>query len=301
MDHVHRVVRVMNGPAEIVVLGGDANMLDWAETELARLESLWSRFRPDTDVSAMNARAGTGPVDVAPETIAAVAKAVELYWCTDHLFDPTTLDSLEAHGYDRTFEDIKGRDLPEAERDRVRPAPGCSGIVLDRDAGTIELPRGVHIDLGGVGKGLAADHVAAELVRAGAAGACVSMNGDVRAAGLGPVDDRWPVPIVDPFDFESVMATCPLHDGAVVTSTRLYRCWTAGGREAHHLIDPRTGEPADPTIAAVVVAASEAWWAEGLAKAALIAGVDAGRALLERHGVTAWIVAADRDVTQVAA
>ena len=94
----------------------------------------------------------------------------------------------------------------------------------------------------------------------------------------------------DPHDERRLLLTHPLGDAAIVTSTRLFRCWVHGGRPRHHIIDPATGEPADSGVAAVIVVDREAWHAEGLAKAAVVAGREEGRALLERHGVEAWIV-----------
>ncbi len=292
----------MGSTVELVVRPGPSgaaaghDLLDWAEAEIERLEQLWSRFRPDSDVARLNASAGAGPVAVAPETVSALGRAVELWWLTGGLFDPTILPALEAHGYDRTFRAMAGRSIAGPDPEAVGPAPGSAGIVIDRARNTASLPAGVRVDLGGVGKGLTADHVAAELVRRGAIGACVSMGGDLRVAGQGPDDGRWVIDVEDPFDESARLVSCPLDGDALVTSTRLFRQWHCGAGVAHHLIDPRRGTPADPNVAAVVVRASEAWWAEGLAKAALIAGLDDGPALLAHHGVTAWMIDADRGV-----
>jgi thiamine biosynthesis lipoprotein len=98
------------------------------------------------------------------------------------------------------------------------------------------------------------------------------------------------IPVEDPFDEQRTLFTHPLRNGAIVTSTRLYRRWRHRGADRHHILDPATGAPAASGIAAVVVTDAVAWRAEALAKAALIAGPEAGRELLERHGVEAWIV-----------
>jgi thiamine biosynthesis lipoprotein len=218
-----------------------------------------------------------------------------------------------AAGYDDTFTVV--RERPQARtvvssappghaaidvlvddllRGRAVPAPGCTGIVLDAEHCTVALPAGVGLDLGGIGKGAAADHIAEGLVARGASGACVSMGGDVRAAGATPGGAPWPIPVEDPFDSHHevgrTLLTVPLCDAAIVTSTRLIHRWVHDGVPRHHLIDPATGHPADRGVAAVIVQAPNAWWAETLAKAALVAGVHEGIDLLARHGVAGWVV-----------
>ncbi len=126
------------------------------------------------------------------------------------------------------------------------------------------------------------------------------MGGDVRAAGASPGDAPWAIPVEDPFDSHNdpgrTLFTVPLRDAAVVTSTRLIHHWVHDGVPRHHLIDPATGHPADRGVAAVVVQAPTAWWAESLAKAALIAGRSEGLDLLARHGVAGWVVDDDARV-----
>ncbi len=90
-----------------------------------------------------------------------------------------------------------------------------------------------------------------------------------------------------------------LGEGAVATSTRLRRTWTRGDRSLHHLIDPRTGAPADAGLASVTVVAGEAWRAEVLAKAAFVAGAREGAALLEAAGATGLLLTDDGDVVEL--
>jgi thiamine biosynthesis lipoprotein len=310
-----RRFRAMGSTAHLVVRGGTGAMADDAVREIERLESRWSRFRRDSDVGRCNASAGTGlAVRVAPETVDLLELAVALWRSTEGRFDPTVLRALEANGYDETFERVRARAAglviasAPAGRSPMRltvprfgstaagparepePAPGCDGIEIDRAAATVTLPAGTGLDLGGIGKGYAADLIAERLVVAGAAGVCLALGGDVRAAGEGPDGGRWMVPVEDPFDERRTLFTHPLTDGAIVTSTRLFRRWRHCGTERHHILDPATGAPAAGGIAAVVVADAVAGRAEALAKAALVAGPDAGRELLVRHRVEAWIV-----------
>lgn len=151
-------------------------------------------------------------------------------------------------------------------------------------------------DPGGIGKGLAADLVTAELLAAGAAGACVNLGGDLRVAGRAPGAPAepgapgWGVGVENPFG-RQLAAVLSLHDGGVATSSRLRRRWTGPGQApSHHLIDPRTGLPAASGLASVTVVAASAWQAEWLTKAAFLAGAAAGSALLERLGAAGALI-----------
>jgi len=121
-------------------------------------------------------------------------------------------------------------------------------------------------------------------------GACVNMGGDVRVSGEPPTESGWVVGISDPWIHDKEIAHVALLDGAVATSSRLMRAWTRGEAKAHHLIDPRTGEPAVTTLATVSVVSGEAWWAEIVAKCALIAGRDEGQRLITAMSATGLLV-----------
>ncbi len=153
--------------------------------------------------------------------------------------------------------------------------------------------EGCGLDLGGIGKGRAADLVAAELVF-GAAGVLVNLGGDLRAVGRGPTRFGWVIAI-DPV-FDEPPTRLALGDGAVATSSQFTRRWRQANLVRHHLIDPMSGNPAHSDIAAVTVVAGEAERAEVLAKSALVAGATSGAALLVDHDVAAQFVLVDGSV-----
>ncbi|WP_327432896.1 FAD:protein FMN transferase [Streptomyces sp. NBC_01236] len=281
----------MGSSGHLLVAGADPALPARARSRLAELEALWSRFRADSELCRLNAAQGRW-VTLSPPTMALVQRAVRAWEVTGGLFDPTVLPALEAAGYTRSFEVPPSEPPPESPSGaRPRRAPGCAGIEIGDDR--VWLPPGVRLDLGGIGKGYAADLVAEELLAAGAAGACVNLGGDVRAAGAAPGADAWVIAVEDEAHPGSDLAWLALARGAVATSTRLRRRWRRGGQELHHLIDPVSGAPADTSLATVTVVAAETHWAEVLAKAALIAGPSAGAALLEAHGVAGLLVTED--------
>jgi thiamine biosynthesis lipoprotein len=255
----------MGSDVEVIVVGSAA-LLDVAAARIAALESRWSRFLPDSEISLLNARSGE-PVAVSDDTVALITRAQEAWRFTGALFEPLVLGDLLRAGYTTTFEELPA-DASLAHNDLRLGA--CIDIVVD--GSTITLPGGTGFDPGGIGKGLAADLVTVELLAAGADGACVNMGGDVRAAGLSPSGSPgWTIDVVHPH-LQQRLCAVGIVDGAVATSTTLRRRWTVDGEVRHHLIDPRTGAPSTSDIDLVTVVAGDAWAAEVLAKAVLLRG-----------------------------
>ena len=172
---------------------------------------------------------------------------------------------------------------------------------LDSLVSAVRLPRGVALDLGGIGKGYAADGVSGELLEAavpGVRGVLLNLGGDLRARGEAPGPHGWVVDVDDPLGTGRT-GLLSFVEGAIATSTRLRRAWTRGGEAQHHLIDPATGEPAAAGLASVTIVAGEAWRAEVLAKAAFVAGAADGAELVVRAGATGLLVTDDGEVVEL--
>ncbi|MEZ5409694.1 MAG: FAD:protein FMN transferase [Acidimicrobiales bacterium] len=281
---------VMGNRARVVVTGPDADKLTvWAQRRLEGLEARWSRFLPDSEICALN-RAGGVPTIVSADTFTLIHHAVEAWSATDGWFDPTMLGELVAEGYDRSY----GRLPPADATVPPLPAPEASGpgqrwsrcgdISLEAGVNLVALPPGVAFDPGGIGKGLAADMVATELMMRGAEGAMVELGGDLRVTGEHPDGGpTWAVAIDDPAQRGRDLFRFGFADGGVATSSQLQRRWSTGQGDRHHLLDPTTGAPSVSAVGTVVVATGAAWWAEVLAKSALLAGFEAGERLLRAH------------------
>ena len=282
--------RVMGCDALVVVHGGPDDLQVRAEARLRDLAARWTRFDDASELSAINSAAGRA-VTVSPETFAVVSLALDAWRLTDGWFDPTVLPMLIAAGYDRSFERVAGR--PRWYHHPTAASPGCAGVELDAERSTVLVPVGVAMDLGGIGKGHAADIVASELMAAGARGVCVDLGGDVAVAGTAADGDPWVIGVEDPFANDRDIARILLAAGAVATSSRLERQWHTDRGPAHHLIDPTTGRPAQGGLATVTVVASTAAWAEVLTKATLVSGDDGIPASL---GCTGLVVTLDGTV-----
>ena len=243
-----------------------------------RLESLLSRFRPDSELSRLN---GEGSLAAGEELVAVVELALAARERTGGRFDPTVHEALVAAGYDRSFE-LVGEDEPAPAR--APAAPGAGGVrVLGR---RIELDPGVRLDLGGIAKGYAVDRAVAALAPLGPC--LVNAGGDLAVSGVLEAG-TWPVGVETPFG----SLTLGLSRGALATSGSDRRRWRVGGDERHHLIDPATGRPAESDLLRVTVAASSAVEAEVLAKALFLAGEEAATAEANALGVSALLVTSD--------
>lgn len=311
-----RTFAAMGSSAHVLLVGPDPSwpgeqgteaLLDRAQASIADLERRWSRFRPDSELSRLNASPGVA-VMVSHDTFDLIRLAVDAWRLTGGRYDPTVLDALVRAGYDRTFDEVRERSRATLLFDRGatlvltedadHSSPGCAGIELDEGLAAVTLPHGATIDLGGVGKGRAADVVALELQAAGALGACVNLGGDARVVGEGPDGQGWVVGIEHPLEPDSDVTAVALADGAVATSARTNRHWSTPDGERHHLIDPATGRPADTGLASVTVVAAEAAWAEILSKAAFVAGSARGAALIAGSSAAGMLVHDDGSVVR---
>jgi FAD:protein FMN transferase len=301
----------MGTRARILVVGEPPGLAERLRDRVLDLESRWSRFVDSSEISHLNRSAGAA-LAVSPDTFELLTHAMEGWEATYGLFDPTILGDLERAGYDRTFERVGGRD-PEGDELGRHPAAaggwdlpasspprrswlvrGCGDLELDHRAGTARLPAGVGFDPGGIGKGFAADLVAAEAMDAGAAGVLIDLGGDLRVTGEPPErTGPWRIGVDHPFGALN-LASVEFDDGAVATSSRTRRRWTtAAGERRHHLIDPLMGSPVESDVVSATAVAAEGWQAEVLAKAAFIGGPVQGVGLVDQLGGAAAVVTTD--------
>lgn len=282
-----------------VVVAGDGAGADDITPRVAGWFHAWerqlSRFSPDSDLAALNRSSGR-PAPVRPTLWRAVKKALAAARWTGGLVTPTLLAALERAGYDRTFEHLPS-SAPAAPSGPASPAPDWRGIVLEPRERTIYLPPGLRLDLGGTAKGWGADRAAARLARrlgrASRAAALVNAGGDIAVTGPRPDGLGWRVAVTDPLRPERTLLVVEIEEGAVATSSRTFRRWTWGGAPAHHILDPRTGEPARTDVLSATVVGRTAWEAEVAAKVVLILGRSEGLAWIERHPTLAALAVLD--------
>ena len=289
---VSRAFRAMNTEVTAIIVAEReredeaACALGRVETLFAEVEAALSRFRPESELSALNRAAGA-PFLASPLLFEVVTLALEAARATDGLFDPTVLGALAAAGYDRSFE-LLTADAASAHP----PPPSAPGswrdVRLDPARRIIHLPPGCGLDLGGIGKGWAVDQAVEALRPFGSF--AVDAGGDLYAAGTQADGSPWTVGVEDPRDAERDLLVLAVRDRAVATSSVARRRWRQGGQERHHLIDPRTGLPAESGVLSVTVVAGTVARAEVIAKVALLLGPDEGWRFLDGQPDTSGLL-----------
>ncbi len=315
MEELSRTFRAMNTDV-VVIVGNPETLLVRATAAVDEVEKLFeaneaamSRFRPESELSSLNRSSGKS-FRASPLLFEVLRAAIDAARTTHGIFDPTVLSALVTAGYDRSFEFLKadGSDGHEAGGTRRAessngPAQGsCSwrDIKLDDSSRSITLPRGCAVDLGGIGKGWTVDQAAAILQSF--ADFAVDAGGDIYAAGTQRDGSAWTIGVADPVHPDRDLALLAVSDRAVATSTVGKRRWLGSdGREMHHLIDPRTGQPSQGDVTSATVVAESVTRAEVLAKTALLLGSRDGESFLDNQQEIDWmLVLADGDTRRSA-
>lgn len=243
---------------------------------LAGLERRFSRFRRDSELSRLNAHAGTW-MDISPAMAGMLAHALSVAVDSRGLVNAGVLPRLVAAGYAGSWP--QPLEAPVSVRSPLAgPVPPLTQV-LEVQPGRARLQPGTALDLGGLAKGMWADELASML---GGNAAC-SIGGDVACRGPGPGGDGWPVRMPGG-------AVVAIRDAGVATSGTRRRRW---GLDAHHIIDPRTGCPARSGVAEVTVIARTATVAEWAATAIVVGGTAESERLLGRADVLHCFVSAD--------
>lgn len=256
-------------------------------------EQALSRFRPDSELSRINQQAGS-PVQVSTDLWRVFVAARQAEASSMGLVTPLVLDALQAAGYVSSFEPgmvaAGSQHLADTDWTLGTPVPIRARQIESNAAGRmIHLPVNAHLDFGGVAKGWAANQAVKRLQVYGPA--LVDAGGDISVSGLQLDGSPWPVGIADPLHPGENLEILMVGRCGIATSGRDYRRWQRNGRWEHHIIDPRSGMPAETDVLCATVVAPDVLEAEMAAKTVLILGSRAGLAWLEeRHGLAALLV-----------
>jgi thiamine biosynthesis lipoprotein len=289
--------RAMN--TDILLAGeGQADELatgfDKARKFIQAAEARFSRFLEDSELSELNRSAGER-FRASPDLFSIVGLAWRFYHLTHGLFDPSILPELKRLGYDRSMDLLRTQGpAPLFESLLAGKRSSFSEMDLDGSDHTIQLPPGMALDLGGIAKGWIAEQ-AANILSNYATACIVDAGGDMFMVGIPDGLDKWPVELEDPLQPDHSLVSLKLSPGAVATSTVTKRTWNQAGVQRHHIIDPRTNEPAVSDWISVTVSAKHAYEAEVFAKVLLIAGPHEAQDILNSSKIECSYLAIDRE------
>jgi FAD:protein FMN transferase len=269
------------------------------ESDLDGLDLACSRFRPDSELAALDAADGAWTA-LSPLLTEAIGVALDAARATDGDLDPTVGDAMAALGYDRDFTLVPAHG--PAVTLSVRPVPGWRQVTLDRSTRSLRMPPGTRLDLGATAKAWAADRAASRIAERLRCGVLVSLGGDIATGGPAP-SGGWRVRVQDVTGHPDEPPTGPaqtvvLRGGGLATSSTTARRWERGGAVLHHILDPRNGLPAPTVWRTVSVAAADCVVANVASTSAIIRG-RAALARLERAALPARLVDLDGRVTRV--
>jgi len=234
------------------------------DAELDTIELAASRFRPDSEISALAAADGvrTRVSPVLADLIEAALSAARL---TDGDVDPTVGSAMIALGYDRDISEV----------DAIAPRLASVTVPVDWthvefDGKSVRIPAGTLLDLGATAKAVAADRCARLVLQETGSGVLVNLGGDLTTAGPAP-EGGWQILVQDTDDDPASRVTIGTDTGLATSSTQR-RKWLRAGKALHHIIDPRTGTSVDPVWRSVSVAAASCLTANTISTAAVIRG-----------------------------
>lgn len=272
-----------------------AKTLEPVPAWFAEWEQQLSRFLPDSELSRLNRTNGAFAQQVSEPLWLVLQVAISVETKSDGLVSPLMLTALEAAGYTQSFAESKPYEkgavssaLSPTVPSPLAHIPLKEALVCNPKDRTVRLAPGVRIDLGGIAKGWAAEQTMERIRKRGPV--LVDAGGDIAISGPRSDGQRWAIAIADPHDPDSQLELLLLRKGGVATSGRDYRRWQQHGVWQHHIIDPRTGCPAETDVVGATVIAPTTVYAEWAAKVVLLMGSREGLAWLEQQQSLAGVI-----------
>jgi len=287
---LHRLTFRAMGGNMIACLETDSEaypaLLDQVPTWFEDWEQTLSRFRVDSELTRLN-RTFDQPVEVSEVFWEVFQYAISANAITNGLVTPTVLDAMLEAGYDQSF-DYLPRYQSRIETQTLTTVNPLALVTWNEAARTICLPYGVHLDFGGVAKGWAAHQTSERLKQYGPA--LMNAAGDISISAALANGDGWQIGVRNPFEPEKDIESLKLKRCGVATSGRDRRRWSQNGSLRHHIIDPKTGLPAETDVMTATIIAPTVMEAEAVAKAVLIMGGEQGMEWIESDPTLAGII-----------
>ena len=246
------------------------------ETKIREIESVLSLHLSQSEIAAINENAGVQPVEVSQRTFDLLQRAKELSEQSDGAFDITIAPVVELWGITSDHPHVP----TDEELAQAMALMGLADLVLDEEACTAYLTRpGMAIDLGGIAKGWTADQLREYARELGAERGYVSLGGNLMIIGERPDGDPFKFGLRDPQgDASTYLGTVTLEDGCTMATTGGYeRYFEEDGIRYHHVLDPRTGYPADSDLLSVAVISKDGTLADYLSTTLFVQGLEAAK------------------------
>lgn len=261
---------------------GSEDAVNATVTEINRLDKLLSISSDSGEIKPLNV---TGSATLSTETAALLQQALSISAETDGAFDCTILPVMELWGFPTQTYAVPDPQILADTLTKVNYQQVQLQTVTDAEP-SVTLPQGVEIDLGGIAKGYASDRVMQIFSDYALTSGIVSLGGNVQTLGTKPDGSPWRVAIQDPNNTEDYVGILQLTNQAAITSGGYQRNFEENGKIYHHIIDPKTGYPADSGLLSVTIVSDSGTRADGLSTALFIMGLEKGSAFWRAHADT---------------
>jgi FAD:protein FMN transferase len=277
-----RTLSMLGSPFEITLVGKDTieinKNIDVGIAEVKRIENLISDWIPTTPISEINRNAGLKPIKVDKELFDLVERSIKIAMITDGAFDISYASMDNIWKFDGSM-----KEMPSVEEIKKSVSKvGYKNIILDKKNFTVFLKlEGMKLGLGGIGQGYIADKVTKLLKSNGVISGIINVSGDISTWGKQPNGTQWKIGIKNPMNKNKIFAMFPLEDSAVETSGSYEKYVIFNGIRYSHIIDTRTGYPAQGLVS-VSVFAKTTEVADALATGVFVLGKDKGMELVNK-------------------
>ncbi len=263
------------------------------DAELEAINAAMSTYLPDSELSRFNQLPADVWFTMSP-SLAAVVQTANLLWQrSGGAFDVTIGPLVNLWG----FGPPGSREPPSAEEQAQAHAVVGMQHLRFRQQGTqaqmAKATAGVYVDLSALAKGYAVDRVAELYASAGCLDFMVDIGGEIRAAGVNPRGEPWRigVEVPDPQSLGVSQTVLALADASIATSGDYRNFRVVDGVRVDHLIDPRSGQPANNHVVSATVLHASAMWADAYATALMVMGMEQGLAFADQEGFAAYLIA----------
>ncbi|MCR5704928.1 MAG: FAD:protein FMN transferase [Eubacterium sp.] len=239
--------------------------LDEAVVEIKRLDQKYSTGNPESEISQLNAK---GEAYVSEETAYLFQVAKEIYDKAQGTFDVSVYPLMREWGFTNQKYKIPGKK----ELNRLLKNVDMSKIEFDEKSRLLTMSKGMEVDFGGIVKGYASQRIMQIFKKYQVKGGIVSLGGNVQTYGVKPENDNFVVGIEDPLEKTDFAGVLEVKDKAVITSGSYERFFEKDGKNYHHILNPKTGYPAESGLKSVTIVGEDGTWADGMSTALFVLG-----------------------------
>lgn len=278
IQEASRDVFAMDTYMTVTAYGENAEAaVDAAQAEIERLDALLSTGDADSEIAKLNA---DGSAELSEDAGYLTERALELYQETDGAFDIAIYPVMEAWGFP-----TQNFQVPSQETlDQLRPLTDAENISYDKETRKISFGvEGMKIDLGGIAKGYTSSRIMDIYKENGITSGLVNLGGNVQALGTKTDGTKWKIAVQSPDDTEDYLGILSVQDKAVITSGGYERYFEQDGVTYHHIIDPKTGYPAESGLVSVTIVSSDGTLADGLSTSLFIMGEEKAAEFWREH------------------